>query len=168
MDTSTAAKLAKVSIDTIRTWCRRGVITAAKAGRRWTIDATSLARRIDLGKLYRKARSIVINTETLTAIGGSRWQKAGKDRVYFNNWAALAGLETDTYKSGNISSAAWQGTEISNSQAYKLGGTIDKLWFDTADGKFHCRYGFSESRVASREEVFEAAIAGIRSAVAAL
>lgn len=170
MNTTTAATEAHVTTATIRTWCRIGVVTAAKVAGRWVISATSLAHRIAIGarRLARKAAKVVFTVETLTAIGGNRWQRNGMDRVYLNDWAALAGIETTHYGTGNISSASYQGQGISNSQAYKLLGTFDKVWFDAADGKIHGRYGYDESRVASRDEVWSAVIAGIRTAIAAL
>ncbi|MEW2415268.1 hypothetical protein AB0953_16355 [Streptomyces sp. NPDC046866] len=169
MNTSTAAAEAKVTVATIRTWARRGVIAATKTAGRWVIDATSLARRIAIGARRRKeAKTVEITPENLVAIGGSRWQRGDMDRIYFNNPAQLAGLETSHYKTGNISGAYWQGELISNSQGYKLATSIDKLWYDLADGQFHCRFGFGESREASRLEVFHAAVAGIRNAIAAL
>jgi hypothetical protein len=48
MDTTTAAKQARVTIATIRTWCRRGAVAATKTGGRWDIDTRSLAHRIAL------------------------------------------------------------------------------------------------------------------------
>jgi hypothetical protein len=167
MNTTTAATEARVTVATIRTWARRGAIAATKQAGRWVIDAASLARRIAIGA--RKARkAIAFTVETLTAVGGSRWQKNGMDRIYFNNHAQLAGLELHRYKTGNISAAYWQGELVSNSQGGKLATTIDKLWFDLADGKFHARFGWGRSREASPDEVFDAAIAGIRTAIAAL
>ncbi|MDP9953116.1 MULTISPECIES: hypothetical protein [Streptomyces] len=171
MNTTTAAKAAQtanVTVATIRTWARRGVIAATKTAGRWIIDTTSLARRIAIGAMKRTARPIVYSIETMVAIGGNRWQRNGMDRVYINNWAAFAGIETTHYNTGNISSASYQGEGISNSQAYKLLGSIDKVWFDSADGKIHGRFGYDESRVASRDEVWSAVIAGIRTATAAL
>lgn len=44
MNTAAAAE-AGVTVATIRTWCRRNVISAAKAAGRWVIDTASLARR---------------------------------------------------------------------------------------------------------------------------
>lgn len=167
MNTNAAAIEARVTVATIRTWARRGVIAATKTAGRWIIDTTSLARRIAIGA--RKARKVIAYTvETLTAVGGNRWQKNGMDRIYFDNPAQLAGLETHHYKSGNISGAYWQGELVSNSQGHKLATSIHKFWFDLTDGQFYCRYGFGESREASRLEVFHAAIAGIRNAIAAL
>ncbi|NRQ35966.1 hypothetical protein HII36_29650 [Nonomuraea sp. NN258] len=49
MDTTTAATQASVTVATIRTWCRRGAVAAAKVAGRWVIEAASLARRIALG-----------------------------------------------------------------------------------------------------------------------
>lgn len=166
MDTTTAALQANVTTATIRAWCRIGAVAAAKVAGKWAIEAASLARRITLGKKTTKPGAF--STETMTAIGGSRWTKAGHDRVYINDWAAFAGIEASHYNTGNISSATYQGEEISNSQAYKLLGSIDKVWFDAADGKLHCRYGFTESRVATREELWAAVVTGVRAAIAAL
>jgi hypothetical protein len=42
------------------------------------------------------------------------------------------------------------------------------VWFDAADGKLHCRYGWGESRVATREQVWDAVVSGVRAAIAAL
>jgi hypothetical protein len=167
MDTTAAALQANVTVATIRTWCRIGAVAAAKVGGRWVIEAASLAKRIALG-VRKPAKKVAFTVDTMTAIGGKRWTKNGHDRVYLNNWAELAGLETSHYNTGNISSASWQGEAISNSQAYKLLGCIDKVWFDAADGKLHCRYGWGESRVATREQVWDAVVSGVRAAIAAL
>lgn len=168
MDTSTAATTAGVTVDTIRTWCRIGAVAAAKVAGRWAIEAASLARRIALGIRKPAPKKVTLSVETMTAIGGNRWTKNGHDRVYINNWADFAGLEVSHYNTGNISSATYQGEDISNSQAYKILSSIDKVWFDSATGKLHCRYGWGESRVATREEVWAAIAAGIRTAIAAL
>lgn len=55
MNTTAAAATAGVSIPTIRTWCRRGVVAAVKTAGRWIIDTASLAHRITIGQLKRKA-----------------------------------------------------------------------------------------------------------------
>lgn len=166
---SAAASLAEVTVDTVRTWARMGAVKATKAGRRWVIDAASLAKRIAMGiRRTKKVTKIEFTTENMVAIGGSRWTKAGHDRVYFNNWDELAGIEVTRYGTGNISWASYQGETVSNSQGYKLLGSIDKLWFDAATGKIHGRFGYTDSRVASRQEVFDAAVAGIRARIAAL
>lgn len=170
MNTTAAALQANVTTDTIRAWCRNGVVAATKTAGRWAIDAASLAHRLAIGalKARKTPKPIEFTIETLTAIGGNRWTKNGHDRIYFNGVSGFAGLETTNYKTGNIASATYKGETISNSQAYKLAGTIEKLWFDLADGKFHCRYGWSESRVATRDDYFADVITGIRAAIAAL
>jgi hypothetical protein len=168
MNTTAAADTAKVTVATIRDWARRGVIAATKTAGRWVIDSASLARRIAIGAMKRPARRVIYSIETMLAIGGNRWQRNGMDRVYINDWAAFAGIETTRYNTGSISSASYQGEGISNSQAGKLLGSIDKVWFDAATGKLHGRYGYSESRVATRDEVWAAVTAGIRTAIAAL
>lgn len=54
MNTTAAAAQAGVTVATIRTWCRAGVIAAAKRAGRWVIDTASLAHRIAIGA--RRAR----------------------------------------------------------------------------------------------------------------
>ncbi|MFF2852634.1 hypothetical protein ACFVT5_41035 [Streptomyces sp. NPDC058001] len=49
MNTTTAALKARVTVATIRTWCRIGAVAAVKAADRWVIDSVSLARRITIG-----------------------------------------------------------------------------------------------------------------------
>lgn len=79
-----------------------------------------------------------ITVEQLVAAGGSEWRKSGKHRVYFNDLAGLYGLETNRYKTGNISSARLNGKEISNSRARQLDSTLQMatVWFDMLEGKF--------------------------------
>jgi hypothetical protein len=168
MNTTAAALEAHVTVATIRTWCRNGVIAATKRAGRWIIDTASLAHRVAIGAMKRPARPVAFTVETMTAIGGNRWTKAGHDRVYLNDWYRFAGLAYSCYGTGNIASASYQDYGISNSQAYKLLRSIDKVWFDAADGKLHCRYGFGESRVATPQELWQAVVAGVRTAIAAL
>lgn len=163
MNTSEAAAKARVTPATVRHWARYGAIAAAKASGRWNIDADSLGRRIAL-----TAKPAPVTAENLVKVGGSRWQKNGMDRIYFNGWAEFAGLAVGLYNTGNISSASYQGERIANRQAGLTLGAIDKFWFDAADGHFHCRYGYSEPRFASREQLFHDAATGIKAAVAAL
>lgn len=54
MNTTAAALQAHVTVATIRTWCRRGVIAATKAAGRWVIDTASLAHRIAIGAMRRQ------------------------------------------------------------------------------------------------------------------
>lgn len=164
MDTITttqAAQRANVTPATIRAWARYGAVAAVKVSGRWNIDGDSLARRIALG-------AKPLTAENLVKAGGRRWQKNGHDRIYFNDWATLAGLDTTRYNTGNIWSARWRGQDISNSQAAKLIATLDRIWFDTGDGRFHCIYHTNGTRFATREEIFRAAIDGIKAAARAL
>lgn len=169
MNTTTAATEAHVTVATIRTWARRGVIAATKTAGKWVIDAASLARRIAIGaRKARRAVVFVLTADHCLTLGGSRWQRNGMDRVYFNNWAHFAGLELSFYNTGNIAAAAWQGERISNAQAHKLHDSIDKLYFDVTDGKLYGRLGWSESRIATQQDILDAACRGIRTAAAAL
>lgn len=170
MNTTAAASEARVTVATIRTWARRGVIAATKAAGRWVIDTASLAHRIAIGarRQARKAKAFVLTAEHCLELGGRRWQRDGMDRIYFNNWAEFAGLDLSFYNTGNISSACWKGEGVSNSQGYKLLDSLHKLYFDVTDGKLYGRFGYSESRVATPQEVLNAACSGIRAAATAL
>ena len=62
MNTTAAATQANVTVATIRTWCRNGVVTATKQAGRWIIDQASLAARIAIGAMRtRKAKPVTIN-----------------------------------------------------------------------------------------------------------
>ena len=69
--------------------------------------------------------------------GGSRWQKAGKDRIYFNGIAQRAGLKTSHYKSGYVSNATYRGQGISNSRAAQMEGVFRdaKVFYDAKTRK---------------------------------
>ena len=79
--------------------------------------------------------------DALVRVGGSRWQKNGMDRVYFNNLYTWYGLEMEYYNTGNICNAKLDGEKISNSQAKRLESEIGfgKLWFDVPTGKWMAR-----------------------------
>ncbi|KFG71344.1 helix-turn-helix domain-containing protein [Streptomyces mutabilis] len=67
MNTTAAAIQARVTVATIRTWCRRGVIAATKTAGRWIIDSSSLARRIEIGARHMPALPpMVITSKTST------------------------------------------------------------------------------------------------------
>lgn len=166
IDTATAASIAGVSTSTIRTWCRTGAVAAAKSGRAWRIDPNSLQRRIALG--IRKPKRVKITAENLEAIGGRRWTKNGHDRVYFNNWPELIGLEINRYRTGNISCAFLDGEQISNRQAGLLLNMINKVYWDIQAGRLCIQWGFGESRIMTRDELKQGLLDGIRSAIAAL
>lgn len=50
IDTAQAARLAGVTVHTIRAWARYGAIAAVKAAGRWVIDPESLRHRISLSR----------------------------------------------------------------------------------------------------------------------
>ncbi|MBI0293321.1 helix-turn-helix domain-containing protein [Streptomyces sp. PRKS01-29] len=68
MNTTTAAAQAGVTIPTIRTWCRRGVIAAIKTAGRWIVDAASLAHRIAIGAMRTIRQEVAINTPNHAAL----------------------------------------------------------------------------------------------------
>lgn len=176
MNTTAAAIEANVTVATIRDWARRGVITATKQAGRWIIDTASLAHRITIGQLKRPAKkTIAFTVETMTAIGGNRWQRGSMDRVYINDWARFAGIEIEHYRSGSISSASIDGRGIANSRAGRLLGAIDRLYFDATDGQLYAQHhGADEFEIryldGERDTINLVArtIAGIRTAIAAL
>lgn len=47
LNTQAAARLASVSVRTIRSWCRHGIIAATKLHGRWTVALSSLLRRLN-------------------------------------------------------------------------------------------------------------------------
>ena len=67
----------------------------------------------------------------LENLGFSRWTKGNLDRMYIN--AAQLGLVCSYYKTGNISSAEFQGESISNCQArrYKAAKTFIDIKTET-------------------------------------
>lgn len=75
MNTTTAAATAGVTIPTIRTWCRTGVIAAVKQAGRWIINAASLAHRITIGAMKRTTRKEQPVTLDLNAT--YTWTQAG-------------------------------------------------------------------------------------------
>lgn len=48
--TAQAAQQASVTVATVRTWCRKGAVTATKNAGAWVIDEASLRHRIALGR----------------------------------------------------------------------------------------------------------------------
>lgn len=62
--------------------------------------------------------NIMDNIEELEKMGFKRWQKNGMDRLYIN--ATALGLCCTYYKTGNISSASFDGESISNSEGYRM------------------------------------------------
>lgn len=142
MNTNAAAAHAEVTVSTIRTWARRGVIAATKTAGRWVIDAASLAHRIAIGarRAARKAKTFTLTADHCTALGGRRWQKNGMDRIYFNNWAPFAGLDVSHYGTGNVCGATFAGHDIANGRAARMLNAIEKVWFDVTDGRLYARH----------------------------
>jgi len=58
-DTATAARIARVSVTTVRAWARLGAVAAVKTARGWVIDTESLARRVILGRTLRAERTVI-------------------------------------------------------------------------------------------------------------
>jgi hypothetical protein len=58
-DTASAARIAGVSIATVRAWCRMGVVAAVKARGVWVIDSDSLRERVTLGRTLRAEHAVI-------------------------------------------------------------------------------------------------------------
>lgn len=101
MNTTTAAAQANVTVATIRSWCRRGVIAAVKQAGRWIIDAASLAHRITIGAMKNREEQPVIqpgehidyrvDDATVIRVTRSAWTPPGKDgyynaEIHINGW----------------------------------------------------------------------------------
>lgn len=76
------------------------------------------ALRMAWKEARKMTKDITERIDELTAMGFNRWQKNGMDRMYIN--ASTLGLECTYYKTGNISSAKFQGYSISNSEASRM------------------------------------------------
>lgn len=72
----------------------------------------------------------------LEELGFKRWTKGSYDRLYIN--ATLIGLELDYYKTGNISSARWNGMTISHAEGGRMKAA--KTYIDVATGEVHSDY----------------------------
>lgn len=69
----------------------------------------------------------------LETLGFRRWTKYGKDRMYID--PEYLGFECDTYKTGNISWAAFKGERISNNHAKDY--RYAKTYLDLDSMKMH-------------------------------
>lgn len=67
MNTAAAAIKAHVTVATIRTWCRRGVVTATKRAGRWIVDTASLAHRIAIGERRTRKEATTVTDYTALA-----------------------------------------------------------------------------------------------------
>lgn len=69
--------------------------------------------------------------EFLKEIGANEWHKGSYNRLYLNEAVdTLIGLETESYKSGNIKSAWLKGNEISNAEARRIIERTCKAYVD--------------------------------------
>lgn len=76
------------------------------------------------------------NLRKLIDMGASRWQKAGRDRLYLSGAGAkIIGLELNFYNTGNISSACLNDEPISNSAARRVISTYRDAYIDLTTGK---------------------------------
>lgn len=104
MNTTAAAIQAGVTTDTIRTWCRRNVIAAAKQAGRWIIDTASLAYRISLGrKTPMNDTEHRVDTRTTIRVSRGTWPGA---RTHYNAVLYRAGHRINTLADGDTPEAA--------------------------------------------------------------
>lgn len=75
--------------------------------------------------------------QKLEEAGFKRWTKGAHDRLYIN--ATSLGLEYETYKSGSIRSATFNGEEIPNSRAGRM--LAMKMYIDVTTGELHTTNG---------------------------
>ncbi|MEU9415136.1 hypothetical protein [Streptomyces sp. NPDC048272] len=136
MDTTTAARTARVTVATIRTWCRIGAVTATKTAGKWTVDATSLAHRIAIG-----ARRKRFTIQTAIALGGREWKTDRHHRVYFNDWLQYAeGIYVSGSGTGRGGAFTIDGEAVSSSRLPAFRSTIRKVYFDAHDSTITVEY----------------------------
>jgi len=90
---------------------------AAKFGGK-AMEYIAMALRMAWEEVKGMKKAVIDRIDELTALGFKRWQKNGMDRLYIN--ATALGLNCTHYKTGNISSAEFQGESISNSHARQM------------------------------------------------
>lgn len=79
--TAAAAAQAGVTVATIRTWCRRGVIAATKTAGRWIIDTASLTHRIAIGAMRARKATPVPQPKPTRLTPEQRAEKADQIRA---------------------------------------------------------------------------------------
>jgi hypothetical protein len=87
MNTTAAALQAQVSVPTIRTWCRNGVIAATKQAGRWIIDTASLAARITIGAMRTRKQAPMPDLSAATM--KTRTRPTGETITRITNLPAL-------------------------------------------------------------------------------
>ncbi|MET9445036.1 helix-turn-helix domain-containing protein [Streptomyces sp. NPDC006610] len=115
MDAATAAAKCKVTTETIRTWCRQGVIAATKQAGRWIIDPKSLRthrRRLTALRQARRARAAaaiqahITSQLVLPPLTGSDKQIAWAADIRARHLVAALNLVTHDAESGQPASRA--------------------------------------------------------------
>ena len=68
--------------------------------------------------------------------------RTGEERLYLNEdkAAKFIGLEVRRYKTGNIKFSEIDGEEISHSEAYRILGSMDRVFFDVTTGTWDHRH----------------------------
>jgi hypothetical protein len=66
---------------------------------------------------------------------GNRWQKHGKDRIYFDVDDVLSwlGYRWRYYNTGNVSGATYDGKKVSNYSFNNTRSSIEKVWYDVTE-----------------------------------
>ena len=77
--TAAAATQAGVTIATIRTWCRRGAISAIKRAGRWVIDQISLTHRIAIGTMRARKTKVMTTTGTIVQLHNGSYGICGDE-----------------------------------------------------------------------------------------
>lgn len=107
-----------------------------------------------------------LNENTIAAyeaMGFKRWIKGSMDRLYIN--VTRLGLEVDYYKTGNVSSATWQGESISNADARRLLGS--KVYVDVNTGELNVSTSYRECYdTISVEDAAKAYVAEVEASLA--
>lgn len=141
MNTTAAATQAGVTVATIRTWCRAGVIAAAKRAGRWIIDTASLAHRIEIGarRMDKPDPAAGLSQVTLTKIRRARLgytpRRADK--------AALADRYVVAYPFADYKYPSFPGVDV-----WRQKGLLDDV---TVNGRTY--YALSEKAVSIRESL---------------
>ena len=74
------------------------------------------------------------------------WEKGGKKRLYLNEAGEkIAGLEFEYYKSGNVSSATFNGEPISTRRGLLLSGVTNRAYIDMNTGKLYTGVGLPDT-----------------------
>ena len=109
----------------------------------WELIRAGLTRSAALTTAWNLAKAEinrVLSTEEkiekLIKAGAKRWTKNGMDRLYIN--AKVLGLEYQTYKTGNVSYAEFNGEHISNCECNRI--LAAKSYINVKDFRIHCDY----------------------------